>query len=346
MSSDPSIPAPHPQQTQTQTQNERFFHHFQDAVSTLRTQLSALASIPADQRPEAIDACLTGIAQLSQDVRDAGGYIPAYDLKSCSETLKSLTNELQTTRASFAPRTKFSFKNRLKANPIQEKNEASTATTPPTSAEAPSTPKIPEDDTPHPPLPPGTPNTIHRPSFPSTNILITNHSSIHLIATSSSSTSSGTLRNISRSIIDLSALTFSTLNLKTITTSILTFGPVAGPIHLTGLTNCVLRVTCRQFRMHECRAVDVYLDVGSRPIIEDCRGVRFAPLPRGSGEENLWEQVDDFKWLRPEHSPNWCVLPVAKRVGEGLWENLRGERDSGGLDGILGKIDVVRRGLE
>jgi len=31
--------------------------------------------------------------------------------------------------------------------------------------------------------------------------------------------------------------------------------------------------------MHESRDVDVYLLCGSRPIIEDCVGVRFAPLP-------------------------------------------------------------------
>lgn len=23
---------------------------------------------------------------------------------------------------------------------------------------------------------------------------------------------------------------------------------------------------------------------------------------------NLWNQVDDFKWLRAEHSPNWSIL--------------------------------------
>ena len=23
---------------------------------------------------------------------------------------------------------------------------------------------------------------------------------------------------------------------------------------------------------------------------------------------NLWDRVDDFKWLRAEHSPNWSVL--------------------------------------
>jgi Tubulin binding cofactor C len=38
-------------------------------------------------------------------------------------------------------------------------------------------------------------------------------------------------------------------------------------------------VTCRQFRMHECKNVDVYLSCSSRPIIEDCSGIRFSQLP-------------------------------------------------------------------
>jgi hypothetical protein len=42
-----------------------------------------------------------------------------------------------------------------------------------------------------------------------------------------------------------------------------------------------LYVSTRQFRMHGARNVDVYLHCASRPIIEDCEGVRFAPLPGG-----------------------------------------------------------------
>lgn len=52
-----------------------------------------------------------------------------------------------------------------------------------------------------------------------------------------------------------------------------------GPAHLTGVEDSVVVVACRQFRMHESRGVDVYLWCGSRPIIEACEGVRFAPLP-------------------------------------------------------------------
>lgn len=92
-------------------------------------------------------------------------------------------------------------------------------------------------------------------------------------------------------------------------------------MHLTALHKCTLFVATRQFRMHGARDVDVYLQCASRPIVEGCEGVRFAPLPRGlregwglQGEANLWDQVDDFGWLKADRSPNWSILPEAERV--------------------------------
>ena len=89
---------------------------------------------------------------------------------------------------------------------------------------------------------------------------------------------------------------------------------------MTDLADSTLYVATRQFRMHGARNVDVYLHCGSRPIIEDCEGVRFAPLPEGMVAEELrrvpnqWDQVDDFMWLRAEQSPNWGILPEGERV--------------------------------
>lgn len=68
--------------------------------------------------------------------------------------------------------------------------------------------------------------------------------------------------------------------------------------------------------MHESSAVRVYLSSASRPIIEDCSDVVFAPLPAvfarddKSGQiceagRNLWDQVDDFKWLKAGPSPHY-----------------------------------------
>lgn len=102
--------------------------------------------------------------------------------------------------------------------------------------------------------------------------------------------------------------------------------------------------------MHDAKNVDVYLLCSSRPIIEDCNGIRFAPLGKeGLGdtwegvERNMWDQVDDFKWLKSEHSPNWSVLPEEERVDEKAWEGIRGkEVGQMSVEETLGSFVVKR----
>ena len=45
------------------------------------------------------------------------------------------------------------------------------------------------------------------------------------------------------------------------------------------MEGCVLVVSGRQVRLHDCKNSTVYLRCNSRPIIEDCTGIKFAPLP-------------------------------------------------------------------
>lgn len=79
--------------------------------------------------------------------------------------------------------------------------------------------------------------------------------------------------------------------------------------------------------MHGSRDVDVYLHSASRPIIEDCENVRFAPLPSCfsnaeiAQSANQWDQIDDFKWLKMEPSPHFSILPEAERVSDGVWRD-------------------------
>lgn len=108
-------------------------------------------------------------------------------------------------------------------------------------------------------------------------------------------------------------------------------------------------------RIHSSSGTDLYLRVGSRPIIEHSERLRFAPMPSpsvlaaleppasssapvggaaspsgsatageagsaGSGDmggavcSGLWQQVEDFGWVKATHSPHWCVLPEAERL--------------------------------
>lgn len=159
-----------------------------------------------------------------------------------------------------------------------------------------------------------------------TSIYISNHNALSIIAPGSAShaTSSGTVTNLINCTVDLSAPAavspFSALYLKNILSSTVVTGRVAGATHITDVANTKLYVSTRQFRMHGAKNVDVYLHCASRPIIEDCEGVRFAPLPESMISEELktvqnqWDQIDDFKWLKAEQSPNWSILPEGERA--------------------------------
>lgn len=94
--------------------------------------------------------------------------------------------------------------------------------------------------------------------------------------------SSISITKIHHSAIDLSdspPSPFATLAINSVTESLLICGRITGAAHITSVQNSTLIVWSRQVRMHECKDCLVYLHCGSRPIIEDCKGIRFAPFP-------------------------------------------------------------------
>lgn len=49
-------------------------------------------SVPGGERTEAVDNCLAGVDRLSHEVKDASGYIPAYDQRTYSEVRPHSSN--------------------------------------------------------------------------------------------------------------------------------------------------------------------------------------------------------------------------------------------------------------
>ncbi|KAK3708176.1 hypothetical protein LTR37_011680 [Vermiconidia calcicola] len=364
--------------------NERFFRSFQHEVSDIQEQMERLESrgTSGGERADAVDHCLASIARLSNEVKDASSYLPAYDQRTYGDAIKALSNKLQELRTSFAPRQKFSFKSgssmfkakkndsALNLNDAAElaserqrhtgvvpdmSNESSLLTTPAESrspatelddkeserglAEIPSTEDL---------------SRIRQPSFSqSTSIAIGPHDGVHIILPSSAAhaTSSGTLSMLHHCIVDMSTPTsigtpFAGLTLKNIKESLIVCGHVNGAAHLTKVSNSVIVVASRQFRMHESHNCDVYLLTTSRPIIEDCSGIRFAPLPETYMTEsdrqvdNQWQQVDDFKWLRSEPSPNWSVLEASRRIEAQVWNDVVPGGPQLGTEEILKAVHI------
>ncbi|KAF7943238.1 hypothetical protein EAE96_011169 [Botrytis aclada] len=197
---------------------------------------------------------------------------------------------------------------------------------------------------------------IRKPSFSqASTINITGHTGLHIILPSSASraTSSGAITKLNGCIVDMSVPTangapFAGLSLKNIKHSLVIAGHVAGAAHITGIEDSIIVVTSRQVRMHDCKNVDIYLHCASRPIIEDCSNVRFSPIPDSQNVadesvKNQWDQVDDFKWLKAEHSPNWSILPEEERLKEEIWTDVIPGGPGVGLDDILKKVGLTGR---
>ena len=97
--------------------------------------------------------------------------------------------------------------------------------------------------------------------------------------------SSVSLSNIRRSVIDLTAKTtktafFASIFVNDVAESLLICGESKGAAHLTGIRTSTVLLKSRQVRVHASQDCVFYLHCSSHPIIEDCSNVRFAPLPR------------------------------------------------------------------
>ena len=360
---------------------EGFFRYFQHEVTALQEQIARLDDHGASggERADAVDHCLAGIARLSNEVKDASSYIPAYDQRTYSDAIKGLSNKLQDLRSKVAPRQKFSFKSAsfttrknesaISLNDAAElasqkrrqlpgytpgaSNESSFATTPADlQSPAPETVEQGEQST---DVASAGKGPIRMPSFSqTTSVGINNHEDQHIILPPSAShaTSSGNLSSLRRCVIDMSGPTasgqaFAGLTLKNISQSLIICGHVSGAAHLTKVTDSVVVVASRQFRMHESKGCDVYLHAAGRPIIEDCSGVRFAPLPEtyttdaDRAVQNQWEAVDDFKWLKLDPSPNWSKLGESNRVSGQVWTEVVPGGPKHGTEEILKAVGIA-----
>lgn len=98
----------------------------------------------------------------------------------------------------------------------------------------------------------------------------------------------------------------STIKVKDCSTSALLFD-----IHYSECYIC-----CSQLRLHDSSMLKMYLNITSKPIIENCSGISFGDLTLVKENlfqvnrrfSNKWNEVQDFKWLKKGKSPNWDII--------------------------------------
>ncbi|KAJ5930271.1 Tubulin binding cofactor C [Penicillium verhagenii] len=374
---------------------ERFFRYFQHEITSLQNSMDRLAdtSLVGGERADATDHCLAGIVRLSNEVKDAASYIPTYDQRVYAEAIKALQDKLTEIRASFEPRSKFSFKTKKNASAISLHDAATLAAqgrrtvagyrSPGASSvgssanHTPNYPSTPlnEPDKQHwarPEITPtshsgtllggnekASPDAKPRSGFAASGISsvsVDNHHNLHIMLPASGSTSSvpASMTALRHCIVDMSIPTvngkpYASLTIRDIKQSLLICNQVNGPAHITGVENSVIVVSCRQFRMHHCKNVDVYLSCSSNPIIEDCSDIRFGRTPKAHAldhdrpdHQDHWSQVEDFKWIKPEPSPNWSLLDPSDAIPEEVWTEIVPGGPGWSLDDILRAIKLVQ----
>ncbi|KAI5817071.1 tubulin binding cofactor C-domain-containing protein [Pyronema omphalodes] len=316
---------------------------FNSEYRALETLLQTLPTLPASSRPATIDHLLSGISHLSSLLQDAASYLPAYDQRSYALKLKTLSEQLSSLRSQLAPKAKFSFKSRkgdgkgiiggavgLGSSGEGEGSEGGEGKGN-TAAERKAAAELENMKLEN------IAGEYIRPSI----------STIPGGAVATTAAASLLVSNIKDSIMVIpEQIKFSSASVKDVSNSVLVFGKaVGGPVHITGLRDCVLVLECRQFRMHDARQVDVYLRIGSRPIIEDCEGVRFHRYGGGLGEDgqdegNMWDQVDDFKWLKSGPNPHWKAVGEEK---DQLWKQMQ-EKEVGQLEVQKVLEELIKKG--
>ena len=58
--------------------------------------------------------------------------------------------------------------------------------------------------------------------------------------------------------------------------------------------------------------------------------------------KNMWDQVDDFKWLKAEQSPNWSLLPPEDTVMDDIWREIVPGGPGWTLEDILKATRVLK----
>ncbi|XP_044982962.1 tubulin-folding cofactor C [Hordeum vulgare subsp. vulgare] len=281
-----------------------FLSRFAAAKAAAESAVSACRSSP-DDVAASLAAASSAVDDLERLVAEASHSLPPYELRSALAAVSDLRAAHKLAASEIRPKKSFSFRNKSKAtkNPAQD--------SPPLPQPPPEQPK------------PNKPNAI----LPGFGFRSRNGATlVKDLRASNEKDGDFTLADLVSCEVYLKGKCRA-LYIHKLRDCRVFIGPVFGSVLIEDVERCTFVMAAHQIRIHEARETDFYLRVRSRPIIEDCSGVRFAPHTlkyvgieddlRDSGlaeDTGNWANVDDFKWLRAVQSPNWCLVPEEERL--------------------------------
>ncbi|KAM3315988.1 hypothetical protein ACQJBY_034233 [Aegilops geniculata] len=281
-----------------------FLSRFAAAKAAAESALSACRSSPDGAAAASLAAASSAVDDLERLVAEASHSLPPYELRSALAAVSDLRAAHKLAASEIRPKKSFSFRNKSKAtkNPPQDP------------------PALPQ---PPPEQPKPNPDAI----LPGFGFRSRKGATlVRDLRAANEKDGDFTLADLVSCEVYLKGKCRA-LYIHKLRDCRVFIGPVFGSVLIEDVERCTFVMAAHQIRIHEARATDFYLRVRSRPIIEDCSGVRFAPHAlkyegieddlRDSGlveDTGNWANVDDFKWLRAVQSPNWCLVPEEERL--------------------------------
>ncbi|MCL7039202.1 hypothetical protein MKW94_010550 [Papaver nudicaule] len=283
---------------------ESFTDRFHESKTSIESEINRCRSLVTDSAnlKSHLDKLSVSISQLEKLVAENSYFLPSYEVRASLQTISDLRETLERVNAELLPKKKFSFKTKKKEQGNVVRTETENYGFDSVLAEKCSI------------------QVRDSPGF-------RNKEGVVLVKSFGSSKEGDfTLSDLDSCEVRITGC-FRALYIHRVRNCRVYVGPVLGSILIEQVEDCLFMMASHQMRIHHAKKTDFYLRVRSRPIIEDCNNVRFAPyllsyqgIDKDLEDSSLdqetgnWANVDDFKWLRAVQSPNWSILPEEERV--------------------------------
>lgn len=296
---------------------DAFHRSINDCVTEIETILLSSDS----GTPSAINAMVQQITNAKSQLSAASDILPSFDIDKAQSTITAYENKIQEKRAG-AGKKKFSFKKTttVKSTATASKPATTTPSNPNTSTSTSET------------RPTAAAADIDEEIDPNRSVQKLSNETIVIDAERLLATEGPiqglpgdfSLYKLSNCEVRLHGLT-TALRLSHLTSCRIICAPTNGSIFVQHCKDITLISASRQIRIHDTFDSTFCIYTQSRPTIEHCKGLKFAPYNATHEnmeqwllkcefalERNEWNDVQDFNWLRA-NSPNWSAVPLEER---------------------------------
>ncbi|CAG8472205.1 6019_t:CDS:2 [Acaulospora colombiana] len=239
----------------------------------IQKSLNELSRKPRSAIPSLCEELLQRINKLEKEATDATRFLPTYDQKQLTLQIRTLIEELNTKKAELVPKSKFSFKSR-------KSNRAGKDATNSDGEDRSTTPT--KEIT--------TAETLINENFQAISYINLQNVYINIdtLGDTRDKVFDFHLSNLDHCIVNLvnPAVTIGAMHIKGLRNTIIMSGPVGSSILIYDCERCLFLVGCHQSSILQTAKLDQ--------------------------ENNKYDKVEDFNWLKQQASPNWKVIPEEK----------------------------------